>query len=210
MKVKVILQIALGIAAVILAYLIYESIMKPVRFNNERARREEVIVQQLKNIRTAEIAYKDVYKRYCSDMDSLILFLNSGRIPTIKMIGDVPDTLTEAEALKRKLISRDTVYGPAFDALFPEKVQNKQAFLDNLAYVPFSNKESKFLIETGFVTRSNIQMPVIMVSCPFNSYLHDLDPTLVRNLASQATDLNKFPGLKFGSIDENITEGNWE
>lgn len=208
-NVRLIIQIVLGIAAIVLAYLIYQSIMEPVRFNDERGKREKVVVQRLKDIRTAEVAFKDVNKRYCSDIDSLVMFLDKGRVRIVKMTGDVPDSMTEAEALKKKIISRDTVYEDAFTTLFPE-IKDKDKYLEAFPYIPFTNKEHKFIVETGTVIRSNISMPTIMVSAPYGTYLNGLDEHLVNNLVARAVNINKYPGMKFGSMDENITDGNWE
>ena len=48
--VKIIVEILLAVAAVGCVYGIYRSIMKPVNFNKEKARRQEVAVQRLKDI----------------------------------------------------------------------------------------------------------------------------------------------------------------
>ena len=58
--VKIIVEILLALAAVGCVYGIYRSIMKPVNFNKEKARRQEVAVQRLKDIRTLEVAFKGV------------------------------------------------------------------------------------------------------------------------------------------------------
>ncbi len=206
---RIIIQIVLGVGAVVLSYLLYESIMEPVRFNEARAQRETLVVQRLKDIRTAEIAFKDLKKYYCGDVDSLISFLDKGRIPVVKKIGDVPDSMTEAEALKKKIISRDTVYEDAFTALFPYE-KDKAKFLATLPYIPYTDNQKKFIFETGSVLRSNISMPVIMVSAPFETYLNGLEEHLLNNIIARAIDLDRYPGMKFGSMDENITDGNWE
>lgn len=44
MKKRNLLQIVLVVIALLLAYLLYESIMKPVRFNEEVSKREAAII----------------------------------------------------------------------------------------------------------------------------------------------------------------------
>lgn len=131
-KTRLILQIFLGVAAVVLAFFIYDSIMKPVRFNSEKDKRVAIVVERLKDIRKVQAAYKSAYGRYIGDMDSLIIFLETGRLPFVKMIGNVPDTLTETEALKMKIISRDTAYDNAYDVLFSDRT--KEEHLQRLIY----------------------------------------------------------------------------
>lgn len=125
---RIIIQVLLGIISVVLAFLLFESIMAPVRFNKEKKIREEVVVQRLKDIRTVQMAHKSSFGRYIANIDSLVLFLESGQLPMVKKIGNVPDSLTEIQALKLKIISRDTVYENAYEVLFPTQ-ENKAKHL---------------------------------------------------------------------------------
>ena len=61
MKGRTILQIVLALVIVGLAVLLYNSIMKPVRFDNEYNKRREACAEKLKAIRTLEEAYKVTY-----------------------------------------------------------------------------------------------------------------------------------------------------
>ena len=61
MKGKTIIQIVLGLAIVALAVLLYNSIMTPVRFENEYNKRRDACADKLKAIRTLEDAYKVTY-----------------------------------------------------------------------------------------------------------------------------------------------------
>jgi hypothetical protein len=61
MKGKTIIQIVLGVVIVALAFLLYSSIMKPVRFENEYNKRRDACAEKLKAIRTLEEAYKVTY-----------------------------------------------------------------------------------------------------------------------------------------------------
>ena len=94
--VKIIVEILLALAAVGCVYGIYRSIMKPVNFNKEKARRQEVAVQRLKDIRTLEVAFKGANGRYTADIDSLINFYNTGKMDIIMQIGSSDDSLAMA------------------------------------------------------------------------------------------------------------------
>ena len=71
---KVMTYLVFPVIIVGLVYLIYESVMEPVRFNKEVERRTEVSIDRLKNIRTLQEAYKSKTGRYLSTTDSLIDF----------------------------------------------------------------------------------------------------------------------------------------
>ena len=84
--------------------------MKPVRFDNEYILRRDAVVVKLKEIRNLQEVYKMTYGHYANDIDSLVLGLQEGSLPVVKKYGNVPDEMTEAEALQKGIIRRDTVY----------------------------------------------------------------------------------------------------
>ena len=100
--VKIIVEILLALAAVGCVYGIYRSIMKPVNFNKEKARRQEVAVQRLKDIRTLEVAFKGVNNRFTADIDSLINFYNTGKMDIIMQVGSSDDSLAVENTNKYK------------------------------------------------------------------------------------------------------------
>jgi uncharacterized Fe-S center protein len=77
--------------------------MKPVNFNKERDARKAVAIQQLKDIRTLEVAYKTVTGHFTADLDSLKDFYLKGQMPIIMQVGSADDSLAWAhtEAVKK-------------------------------------------------------------------------------------------------------------
>lgn len=209
-KIRVLLQVILGIAAIVLAFLIYNSVMEPVRFNKEKDQRAAVAVQKLKDIRTVQEAHKKAFGSFIGNIDSLVIFLEQGELPYTRMIGTVPDTLTEEEAIKRKIVSRETFKEQAYTVLFPEHAADKQKHLSALSYIPFTNKTVKIDLQAGFIEKSGYKVPVFEAKIPFEAFLIGMNDLLIRNLISQANDINKYPGIKVGSMEESITDGNWE
>lgn len=208
-QLRIVLQIVLGIIAVVLAIVIYQGIMKPVRFNQEKDQRSAVVVQRLKDIRTVQEAYKKAYGRFINDIDSVILFLENGELPYTRMIGTVPDSLTEEEAIKLKIVSRETFTENAYNVLFPNEI-DKAAHLARLPYVPYTDMTQKIDLQAGFIDKNGYQVPVFEAKVPFEIFLNGMDDQLIRNTVSQANDLNRYPGIKVGSMEEAITDGNWE
>jgi hypothetical protein len=183
--------------------------MKPQRFETLRARKEVEVINRLRDIRTAQIAYRNIHGSFSGTLDSLIIFLENGRLPSVRKIGEIPDTLTEAEALRLGIIRRDTVFSEAYSVLFPD--HDKATHLATLKYIPFTGRTKEFNIQTGFITRSNINVPVIEVSAHLLDYMTEPEyRQLVINAVKRAMDIGRFPGRKFGSMTDPITEGNWE
>ncbi|MCX7862555.1 MAG: hypothetical protein N2449_06130 [Bacteroidales bacterium] len=173
------------VGIVVLVYLIINSVSKPIKFQQERDKRYAQIIERLKQIRTAQIAFYDKFGRYTSDFDSLIQFIKNDSMPIVKAIGTVPDTLTEEEAVKLKIVYRDTIYIPIRDTLFP-----KNFIADSLKYVPFGGGIT-FKMQAGeVVTGSKVKVKVFEVKDP-----KPFDPTFQ---------------LKVGSLTEASTAGNWE
>lgn len=203
------LQAGLIAVAIVLGVLIYRSIMQPVKFNKEKDARTALVVQQMKDIRAVQQEYKKAYGRYISTEDSLILFLQNGSIPYVKMIGTVPDSLTEEEAVELGIVSRETFTENAYNYLFPQH-KDKEAFLAKLFRVPRNTQGKKISMEAGYISKNGYQVPVFEAKVPFEDLLEGMDDHLLRNEIIQAENYHKYPGVKVGSMTEAITEGNWE
>ncbi|MBP6978073.1 MAG: hypothetical protein PHD61_10845 [Bacteroidales bacterium] len=197
---KTILQIVLLAIAVFLAYMIYESIMRPVRFNKERDLRTTEVIQNLKDIRGAQIAYRSIYQKYTKSFDTLIHFINTGKIPVVKMVPDPTDT-----TFTRSI--RDTIgYILVKDSLFAKR----QGFdVNNLRYIPYSNRET-FTMDAGQIERSKIMVNVFEAYAMNSQFLKGLDNQLVSNYNDLLESTQRFPGLKVGSMEEATIDGNWE
>ena len=130
---KTLFQIVLIILVIVLGYYTYDSIMEPVRFNKEKKAREKLIVQYLKDIRSAQFIYKQLNNKYTGSFDTLIHFMDSAEIPVVKMIPDPNDTTFT-------LTINDTVgYVKVADSLF-----HNQPKIDyrNINLIPFSGGKS--------------------------------------------------------------------
>jgi len=170
--------------------------MEPVRFNQEKDLREAAVIQRLRDIRSAQVAHRTVFGRFNSNLDSLINFVKTRVLPVVKAIGNVPDTLTEAEALKLGLVQRDTVWVSVKDSLF----KNVKYPLDSLAIVPFSGGE-RFAMDAGELERGMVKVQVFEASSQIQQYMKGLDFHIW---------YQRKEGLKVGSMLEPNLDGNWE
>ena len=58
---KLIIQILLAAGALYLGYLCYQSVQNPIQFQKLKDQRYARIIQKLKDIRTAQDAYKSIH-----------------------------------------------------------------------------------------------------------------------------------------------------
>ena len=229
--VKIIVEILLALAAVGCVYGIYRSIMKPVNFNKEKARRTEVAVQRLKDIRTLEVAFKGVNNRFTADIDSLVNFYNTGKMDIIMQIGSNDDSLAvvNTERIKKdnKKLTKDQLNQKLLEAFRAgQKVvfsistpiavkdtlfNNRPDFcIDSLKYIPFSGKMP---VETDAIVKtvSGVQVPLFEARMPWKAILKGMDNQLRINLDAECRDQNKYEGLQVGSVSmPNNNAGNWE
>lgn len=197
-----IINIALALIALLLVYLVYRSISEPVVFENIRKEREIEVVQRLKDIRTTQTIYKQTYNKYTGSFDSLIAFVKTGELPVVNIKADPNDTTFT------KTINDTVDYIPVIDSLFRGRENFK---VENLRYVPFSENESvEFELQAGYIMRGGLKVAVFEAKTPYWVYLWDLDHQRINNLRAEQEDLDKYAGLKVGSMDEPSLNGNWE
>lgn len=209
---KTVLQVSLFVVAVVLSVLIYSSIKKPIDFEKAKKARYEVTVEKLKDIRKAELAFKDVYGKFTGSWDTLINFVMNESVINVRKVGELNDSMVEAgitekKAIEMGLITRDSVRVSALEAIFGLDYDAK-----NLKYVPVPGEPTEFhLGATVIITGSGIGVPVFEAKAHNNVILRGLDPQLIINLNDQRRTNEKYPGLSVGSLTETINNaGNWE
>ncbi|HAJ99988.1 MAG TPA: hypothetical protein DCM62_08190 [Bacteroidales bacterium] len=190
------IQIVLALVIVVLGYLIYDSIMEPVHFNREAERREAAIIERLKDIRSIQLAHRTRHGRFLGDLDSLVNFVRFDSIAILRAIGTVPDTLTEAQALRLGIVERDTFWMPAMDTLLVHAAYP----LDSLPFVPYSGGQ-RFSMASSMIERSMVMLPVFEAFAMPEQFLGNLPWRIY---------YTRKEGLRVGSIMEAKTDGNWE
>ncbi|MEA3504470.1 MAG: hypothetical protein U9R32_04660 [Bacteroidota bacterium] len=197
---KTIIQLVLSVIIIGLGYMVYESIMAPVRFNKSVDKRSAVVVQHLKDIRSAQIAYKGVYGKYIGSFDTLIDFVENGSIPVLNIIPDPNDTTFT------KTIVDTIAFVKVSDSLFRDRGMNG---VQHVRYVPFS-KNIEFNLNAGEIVKGGVKVNVIEVKAKYEDMLIGLNEQLIINKIKSLEDIEKYPGLRFGSMTEPTIDGNWE
>jgi hypothetical protein len=198
---KTVIHVVLVAAICAMSYLVYESIQKPIRFNEEKDKRYAATIQRLKDIRTAQVAFKAENKRFTASFDTLIAFLKEGKFKVVKQIGDEDDS----SDVKAGRIIRDTILISVLDSLF-----RKGYAVDSLRYVPFAGT-AQFEMGTATLEVGAVQVNVFETKVLNDVLLNGLDPQLLINFNREREKIAKYAGLKVGSLTETTNNaGNWE
>lgn len=220
------------IIIVIIAVLLVSSVMQPVLFNKEKARREAVAIERLKDIRTLQDAYKSVYNKYTWSADTLVKFFNEDDIVIKLQVGSKDDSVAFAhtkevsaqkpwlkgndlqqflyeqyQAGDRKLVFSIETKIPVRDTLFNDR---PGFHVDSLRTIPFSNGKS---VQMDAIVKqvSGVKIPLFEARMPYRWLLYGMNNQLRINLDAERRNSNRYEGLQVGSITApNNNAGNWE
>jgi hypothetical protein len=210
---RIAIRVVLAIIILFLSYLVYESIMDPIRFIESKNIREKAAISRMIDIRESEKAYKEVHSSYTADFDSLIHFLKNDSFSVVRAVGMIPENLLDSLGLKkakeiaidRGIIKREVTRIAVLDSLF-----GKSFAVDSIRFVPFADT-AQFIMEAGeYLTPAELNVKVIEVTVLYEVLLHGLDPQLVVNYSDERNNITGFPGIKLGSMTEGTLTGNWE
>ncbi len=101
---KKVINILLAICIVALIYIVYGSIMNPIRFENEKKIRDKAVIQRLMDIKAAQTEYNYQHGGYCDNFDTLATFIRNGQLPITKKIGELTDDQLENNWTEDKVL----------------------------------------------------------------------------------------------------------
>ncbi|MBQ7191837.1 MAG: hypothetical protein IJS00_03085 [Paludibacteraceae bacterium] len=99
-----IFRLLLGCAVVFLAWLCIDSVVTPIRFEETRAQRETAVIKNLVHLRAAESEFKLEKGYFTTDLDSLILFLQTAPKKEVLKEGALTDKQLEAGMTEHKAV----------------------------------------------------------------------------------------------------------
>lgn len=204
---KLIINIVLIAIIIALGYVLFRQFATPMEFKSVRKEREEAVVNRLKDIRSAQRAYRQAYQKFTPSMDSLIYFVKSDSMTYERQIGSADDSLAVARGLVRresfKIAVRDTVFS---------KRNLTDAQIDEFRYIPYGGG-AQFIMDAGALeTGSGVVVQVFEAKAPYKTFLQveGYEQELI-NLLDERESLGKYKGIKVGSLTEATNEaGNWE
>ena len=202
------IQAALWILAIFFSYKIYDSINGPINFNKTKNERYSVVINKLKLIRKAQIAYKDVNGIYSNNFDSLVKFIDDGIFTLIEKRDSsyMEYDRTYRIDMLREVVVVDTLgFVPVKDSLFKDSNAYKK-----FANVPIEGVEAKFDINADIIDKNGYRVPVFEVKVAKDVILHDQDKDLIKiENETVSVDGVNGPSIILGSLTEVSTNGNW-
>ncbi len=210
---KKIAQILLAVVIVAFVYVIYKQISTPIRFENDLKSKSAQVIERIKDIRTAERAYKSKYQKFTADWDTLANFILNETLEMERKLVDEDDSVGLALLKKqgKKNVEKFTV--AVIDTIFSPKKLSKEEIL-NMRYIPTTNNQAQFILEAGQITtESKIVIPVVECRAPYIMFLDTVAyrQEIINRIDDDVNNFNRYPGIKFGSMDAGNNEaGNWE
>ena len=203
------IQAALWIASMFFAYKIYDSVSGPIRFNKVKNQRYAKVINRMKDIRTAQIAHKDVTGVYANNFDSLVKFIDEG-IFTLTEKRDSSymeyDRTYRIDMLREVIVVDTLGYVPVKDSLF-----NDTDKFRNMAFIPIEGVEdSTFQIKAEVINKNGYRVPVFEVKIAKNVILFDQDEDFIKQEnETVSVDGVNGPEIILGSLTNVSTNGNW-
>ena len=208
LKLRWLASVLLLAAAIFLVYKIYDGVMKPINFNKAKKVRFAKVIQSLKIIRDAEIAYREVNGTYTKDKAVLISFIDTAQ----RAIVETRDTVVK--------VNKGTKWQPVM-------VDVEKRVKDTIGYEPilsdFQDRDYKnmfkvpgvdgkeFELEVGTVEKvAGLEVPVFEAKTGKSDILKGMDRSLIKQeLEAIASDQIKGEFVSVGSLVEVTTGGNW-
>ena len=101
---KKVINVLLALCIVALIYIVYGSIMDPIRFQAEKTIRDKAVIERLMDIKAAQTEYKYQHETYCDNFDSLAAFIRTGKLTIVSKIGELTDDQLENNWTEDKVL----------------------------------------------------------------------------------------------------------
>lgn len=204
------LQIVLWIVIGFLGYLVYDAVITPIQFNKIKKERYLPVIKKLKDVRTAELAFKEVNGRYSGDFDDLVTFIDTAQF----VITQRRDTSYLDKEFKRVYGVDKYVQDIIIDTLGHVSVKDSlfktTDSYKTMMYVPNTNQQVKFELEADSIYRNEDYLPVFQARVDKSIVLEGLDEHLIAK-EKKANSVDEINGayIQVGSMNKVNTNGNW-
>jgi hypothetical protein len=202
------LELFLWVLSIFFASQIYSSINGPIKFNQVKNDRYTKVIDRLKDIRSAQIAHKDVNGFYANNFDSLVSFIDNGIFTLIEKRDSSYleyNRTYRIDMLKEVEIVDTLGFVSVKDSLFGNNESYKM-----MAKVPVDGTDSEFSIKADIIDKNGYQVPVFEVKVKKDIVLFDQNKDLLdqENKVISVDGVNG-PEIILGSMTDVSTSGNW-
>lgn len=210
---KKLFQIILAVAIVGLVYVIYVQISTPIRFDKETKAKKAQVIDRIKDIRTAQRAFKSKYQHFTASFDSLSAFVLTDTLELERKIVDEDDSAAMAMLKKSGKKNIEKFKIAVIDTIFAPKKVTRQD-VENFRFIPGTGNKAQFIMEAGIITtESKVVIPIVECRAPYKMFLDTVAyrQEVINLIDEEQNNFNRYPGVKFGSMDSGNNEaGNWE
>jgi hypothetical protein len=207
---KLIIQLVLWVVIVFLGYLVFNSVYEPIKFNEVKERRYAKVIENLKDIRNAELAHRTVTGTFEGNWDNLIRFIDTAQFTLTQRrdstVMDEEYRRTYGVDRRIEIVVIDTLgFRSVKDSLFGNTDRYR-----TMMNVPIEGVDAQFDLEAGTVIKNDNRIPVFEAKVAKKVVLADQDRDLV-NQAEEIIGVDEVPGpfISVGSMEEVKTSGNW-
>ncbi|HMQ60490.1 MAG TPA: hypothetical protein PKE06_07475 [Flavilitoribacter sp.] len=193
---RLVVNIVLLLIIVLLGWVLIQSIREPIAFQAERTKREDAVIERLRQIRTTQEMFRSIKGGFAPSFDSLIKVLSTEKFATIKVIGDPDDPNFTGT------VQFDTIFTPAIDS-----IKRLGINLDSLRYVPYGENHATFDIQADTITYQSTNVPVVEVGVPREKFM---GPYKDKRFARYDQKYDPKKPIKFGNMGAPNLSGNWE
>ncbi len=192
---KYVINFVLLVLIVAFAYFLYQSIAEPIRFTDVKAKRQKLVIENLKQIRKAQELYREITDSFANNFDTLAYVLKNDSIPVVKIVGN-PDEIKSVTE-----VEYDTIYFSAIDS-----INNLNINLDSLKYVPFSSGKI-FNIAADEIDYQKTKVNVVEVGTRYKDFMGKYAD---KKYKKYETGYDPNNVVKFGDLNTPNLTGNWE
>lgn len=210
---KKLFQILLAVVIVGLVYVIYVQISTPIRFDDELKAKKAQVIERIKDIRTAQRAYKSKYQRFTGSFDTLASFVLNDTLELERKIVDEDDSVAMAMLKKSGKKNIEKFKVAVIDTIFSPKKLTRQD-VERLRFIPGTDRQAEYIMEAGIITtESKVVIPIVECRAPYKLFLDTVAyrQEIINLIDDDVNNYNRYPGVKFGSMEAGNNEaGNWE
>ena len=207
-KNRKIITYVLYFLSIILVFQIYNSIDAPIEFNKVKNERYQKVIERLKDIRNAQVAFKSVNGIYSDNFDSLVNFIETGQFTIIEKRDSSYmqyDRVYRIDMLREVIVVDTLGFVSVKDSLF----KNDNRYKD-LELVPIDGIDEKFSIKADIIDKNGYNVPVFEVKVSKDVILFDQNKDLLmQEKETVSVDGVNGPALVLGSLEDVSTNGNW-
>jgi type II secretory pathway pseudopilin PulG len=175
--------------------------MQPIKFNRIYDVRLCEVTEQLENLREAQLTYKSENGNFCSDLQTLVAFVDTG---VVSIIERKDTSFMYYNKVYQKDMNKDSVIMRVLGQE-PVKTQVFGEGFDASTLLHIAGTDSLFSMNAGKIVKNGVEVATFEVSAPFTTVFAD-----VADEYPDAFYKVKNESWTIGSLTQPTISGNYE